>query len=357
MILSLWIFAVVIQVAITSFLAFQFTKYRSEKAKIGCKFSIVVAAHNELENLQNLIPELLKQTHNDFEVIIVLDRCSDSSYEFLSNQESGRIKIIEVKATQENFDHKKYALTEGVKQASGDWIVFTDADCVPNSSEWLNSIENRIAPDIKIVLGYSPYTSNGSLLQNFIQFEGFITAFNYLSISLFAKPYMGVGRNLCLEKNFFIDKKGYKGFQSVLGGDDDLFIQANAIKENTAIVLGENAMIYTKPKKLWSHYIQQKTRHLSVGTSYSTRDILLHTLFNSSLFVVWSLLPFFNIEFILPIILFYLSVKWIGYRFAHSKMGAGFNYILLPLVDVMYAIFIPIIAIRSKLVKDIRWKN
>ena len=106
-----------------------------------------------------------------------------------------------------------------IDYAAGDWIVFTDADGVPNNSEWLNSINDRIGISTKIILGYSPYISNGSLLQNFIQFEGFLTAFNYLSLALFAKPYMGVGRNLVIKKNFFSENGGYSSFQHIVGAN------------------------------------------------------------------------------------------------------------------------------------------
>ena len=67
----------------------------------------------------------------------------------------------------------------------------------------------------------------------------------------------------------------------------------------------------------------------------------------------------FNIGniYTLPIILFFLFIKLASYRFVADKVGAGFNYMLLPIVDVLYAFMIPIIGIRSKFKKDIEWKN
>jgi len=357
MIFSIWISAITIQIVITIFLSMQFARKGKEVVSNPVSLSVVVAARNELENLKKLIPALLSQSHLDFEIIIALDRCSDRSGEFLRNQDLLKIKIIEIDETPEGWDHKKYALTKGVEAANGTWIVFTDADCMPASKKWLNRLNDRIAADSKILLGYSPYKSNGTLLQTFIQFEGFLTAFNYLSMALLKKPYMGVGRNLAVKRSFFLESSGYSDFRSVVGGDDDLFIQKNANAKNTQIYIGYESLVFTEGKEKWAEYISQKTRHLSVGGAYSLFDRLLHLLFGGSLLLVWALLPFISVENILPIFAFYLLIKSIGYRFAHSKMGVGFNYIWLPLVELMYAVFLPIIALRSKLVKDIRWKN
>ena len=357
MIFSIWITAIFIQVGITSFLALQFIRYKTEEPTSPISFSIIIAAHNELKNLKKLIPKVLEQTHRDFEIAIVLDRCTDQSLTYLEGLNESKIKILEIEKTEESWDHKKYALTKGVKSASGEWLVFTDADCYPNTNEWLSEINSKIKSGTKIILGYSPYETSNSLLHNFIQYEGFVTAFNYLSNSILGQPYMGVGRNLSIEKSFFNKKKGYESFKSVIGGDDDLFIQNNSNSNNTKILMGKNSIVYTIPKINWRDYFNQKTRHLSIGSRYSILDQAKHLLFHGSLIAIWAILPLISIEIILPILLFYLLVKAIGYRFAQSKMGAGFNYILLPLVDVMYAIFLPIIAIRSKLIKDIRWKN
>lgn len=355
MIISIWLTAVIIQMVITIILSSQFARHGSLSKKSKTTFSIVIAARNEEENLAALLPKLVTQEHPEFEVIVALDRCSDGSLEVIG--QFNQVKVAVIKAVPDGLDPKKYALTTAISQATGDWIAFLDADCIPESTHWLSKIESEVTEQLHILIGYSPFQKGKSLLDHFSQYEAFITAFNYLAMALAGHPYMAVGRNLAIRRSFFEASGGYTEFQKITGGDDDLFIQKNATKSNTHVFMGTEAMVYTKPKDTWDQYFIQKTRHLSVGGKYSNKDQLLHLLFNGSLFATWILLPLLSIEFILPIILFYLSVKGIGYRFAHSKMGAGFNYILLPLVDLMYAIILPIIAIRSKLVKDIRWKN
>ena len=356
MIFTIWLIAVGIQSGIIVILVLQFFRYKTREPNTSISFSIIIAAHNEIKNLKKLVPALLELEYTNYEIIIALDRSSDDSSNYLKSLDSAILKFIEINEVPDGWDPKKYALTKAVEKSSNEWLLFTDADCLPKK-KWLSNTSSRINEDAMIILGYSPYQSKGSFLHSFIQYEAFVTGFNYLSMALIGRPYMAVGRNLGIRKSFFEEKKGYDAFKEVTGGDDDLFIQSYADAKNTIASLGKDANVETLPKNDWTSYFNQKIRHLSVGSRYSFIDKSLHLLFNGSLLAVWTLIPLIYDQNILPIILFYLLLKGIGYRFAHSKMGSGFNYILLPLVDFIYAVFIPIIALRSKLVKDIRWKK
>jgi cellulose synthase/poly-beta-1,6-N-acetylglucosamine synthase-like glycosyltransferase len=47
--------------------------------------SIIIAAHNELDNLKVHIDSIFNQSYPRFEVIVVCDRCTDGSVEFLQS--------------------------------------------------------------------------------------------------------------------------------------------------------------------------------------------------------------------------------------------------------------------------------
>lgn len=358
MIISIWISIAIIHLSMVVFLALQFVRIQSSNNKNCPQISIIIAAYNELDNLKKLVPKLLALDYSSFEIIVALDRCTDSSNDFLRDFTDSKLRFIEIQTPETGWNEKKFALQSAIKKAEGDWLVFTDADCIPKSSSWLTHYAKEIDNQTDILIGYSPYQSKGTLLSSYIQFEAFATGFQYLGAALAKIPYMSVGRNMAIRKSFFEKMNGYENTKSIKGGDDDLFIQKNATRLNTKAVLGEGAIVETYPKKTWSDYFQQKMRHLSVGTKYKLIHQLLLSLYHFSHFLFWILLPFQkNYQLILSVVLFYLFIKLGSYRFAASKMGAGFNYILLPLVDIQYAIFTPIIAFWSKLEKDIRWKN
>lgn len=46
----------------------------------------------------------------------------------------------------------------GIKGASNEYLLFTDADCKPSSNEWLkNMMQHFINDNTEIVLGYGGY--------------------------------------------------------------------------------------------------------------------------------------------------------------------------------------------------------
>jgi hypothetical protein len=78
---------------------------------------------------------------------------------------------------------------------------------------------------------------------------------------------MGVGRNLAYQKKLFIKAIGYK-HHHLASGDDDLFINEVARRDNTAIQLDPATFVYSDPKQTWKAYHRQKTRHFSTGKHY-----------------------------------------------------------------------------------------
>lgn len=358
MIFTTWCVVGLIHLGLTIYLAIAYTKVIPSTGSHKPSLSVIIAARNEELNLTKLVPLLLAQNYEDFEVIVALDRCTDGSKSYLEELASSRLTIVEIKQLQDDWNTKKYALKTAISKAKGEWLVFTDADCEPSSDQWLSTIAKHVADQTDIIIGISPYQSKGAFLSNFIQYEAFVTAYTYIARALKGKPYMAVGRNMAIRRSFYEASPGYEPIKSIQGGDDDLFIQSNATKENTKVMLGRESVVHTFPKTTWKAYWTQKVRHLSVGTKYKLSDQIFLGInhFSHLLFVFFGFFAAIQ-GFFLPVLLFYLFIKLVSYRFASSKMGININYILLPLVDIIYAMLIPAIALWSKLEKDIKWKN
>ena len=331
--------------------------WRSSHSKNTPVLSIIIAAKNEEENLKQLIPKLLDQQYPGFEIIIGLDRCSDQSLELLKDHDSTKLKWVDIQSVPPDWNGKKYALNEAIKLANGEWLVFTDADCVPNSDQWLTTLAKEMKSETEIVLGVSPYKRNGSFLSDFIRYEAFQTFLLYLGMTLLKRPYMAVGRNLAVKKVLFHSLAGYESIKGVVGGDDDLFIQ-KAKASNISVAMGNGSLVASYPSCGWRSYKNQKLRHFSVSKYYQKSDVILLSLYHISHMSIYliALLAEKSV-FLFVSILFYLFIKLAAYRFVASKVGTGFNYILFPVVDMLYAFMIPFLGVWSKLVKDIKWKN
>ncbi|MBV6644072.1 MAG: glycosyltransferase [Cyclobacteriaceae bacterium] len=323
--------------------------------------SIIVAAHNEYENLQNLIPKLCNQSYHNFEVWIALDRCSDKSRELLIDfqQQFTQLKYLEIKQKPKDAHPKKYALEQAIHQASHEWLVFTDADCIPGS-DWLTSLSRQQQSHREIVLGASPYYKEPGLLNVFIQYETFLTSLSYLSAVIGKQPFMAVGRNLSYRKPLFIQGQGFGRYKRITGGDDDLFLQQHATKANVAVALGKLANVYSIPKKSWSAYLRQKIRHLSVGKYYRRSFQVQHVLFLSLTAAQWATFIFltvlrYNIAAILVVLASVTVLKTLSHHLAGRKMGFGYSYFLMLPLEVMHTVLIPVIGGLAFFRKQVKW--
>ncbi|WP_310588206.1 glycosyltransferase [Larkinella terrae] len=239
--------------------------------------SIIVCAWNELDNLQTLLPALNDQVYPVFEILIMDDRSSDGTREFLeqSAAQYERLRFIRIDREHDHVTPKKYALTTGIRNAAYDCILLTDADCQPTGDYWLAGMVAKLKnPEKQIVLGFGPYKrrKRNRWLNRLIRYETLYTAVQYFSLALAGFPYMGVGRNLMYRRKLFLENKGFYSHIRVLGGDDDLFINEVATSRNVAISLHPATFTYSKPKETFAEWWHQKQRHSSVGKYYKTRN-------------------------------------------------------------------------------------
>jgi glycosyltransferase involved in cell wall biosynthesis len=92
--------------------------------------SIIVPAHNEQRVIDDCCASLRAQTYESLELIFVLDRCTDGTLDILQRHaaDDDRIVIVDNNACPDDWAGKCHAAHLGAEQATGDWLLFTDAD-------------------------------------------------------------------------------------------------------------------------------------------------------------------------------------------------------------------------------------
>lgn len=89
------------------------------------KVSVIVPIYNAAEYLENNIYSIINQTYRNIEIILVDDGSTDDSLEICEKVKSkdSRIKLI----SKENGGVST-ARNEGLKKATGKWVMFMDPD-------------------------------------------------------------------------------------------------------------------------------------------------------------------------------------------------------------------------------------
>jgi hypothetical protein len=148
------------------------------------RVSIVIPARNEERNLEEALRSVLAQDHPNLEFVIVDDRSTDRTGEILDRMAAAdpRLRVIHVTDLPPGWLGKNHALHLGSEGASGEYLLFTDADVVmaPSTvSRAVGFLEREGLDHVTV----SPEIERPSVL-----FEMFIGAFSFF-FALFVKPW------------------------------------------------------------------------------------------------------------------------------------------------------------------------
>lgn len=254
---------------------------KSQLSTVNSQFStppvsVILCAHNECDNLSHYLQALLSQDYPTYEVIVVDDGSEDSTRQvvesYLTHDERVRMTFVPYGARVGST--KKLALTLAAKAAKYDYLLLTDADCVPESSHWISEMMSGFdTSDVRhqtsdIVLGFSPYFETSGHVNRLVRYDTLFNGLHYLGAALCGHPYMGVGRNLAYRKDLFFESGGFTHLMTNKAGDDDLFINHVATRQNTAVVVSPDSYTWSIAKTTLKAWWQQKRRHLSVSPDY-----------------------------------------------------------------------------------------
>ena len=99
----------------------------------GHRVSIIVPARNEQEDIAQTLALLLALDYDNYEVIVVDDRSTDRTGEIIDQfagglGAQGRLQVIHISELPPGWMGKTHAMWTAGRRASGEWLLFTDAD-------------------------------------------------------------------------------------------------------------------------------------------------------------------------------------------------------------------------------------
>jgi cellulose synthase/poly-beta-1,6-N-acetylglucosamine synthase-like glycosyltransferase len=340
-----------------------FFKQKNEFVRSDQPVSVIICARDEYYNLKENLPLLLNQDYSVYEVVVVNHGSEDETNYLLRDlaDEYKNLKIVNVPQDLNFFTGKKFPLSIGIRSASYDILLFTDADCIPRSNQWLRRIAANFTEGTEIVLGYGAYRKSKSLLNLLIRFDTTRIAMNYLGFARAGIPYMGVGRNMAYRKSLFFRQNGFISHYRIQSGDDDLFINKAATKNNTRIEIQNDAHTLSTPKTTLNQWMRQKRRHLMTGSYYKPVHKLMLGLFAFTQVLFWTSAICLLAYWYQPYIVLGLS----GLRLfsqllitgkVMQKLSEKGFLLLVPFFELFLMIISPVLAIANMLNKPVKWR-
>jgi len=188
-------------------------------------FSVIIPAFNEEKTISQTLESVLRQNfpRRQYEIIVVNNNSTDKTAAIVK-------KFPAVKLIHEPKQGYVYALKRGAKEASGEILVFTDADTIV-PPDWLSQYQKAYQDPRVVVVGgaanFQPKFGLIFLVQAFLNLFGFLTK-------------VASGFNFSFRRHTY-EKIGGVNPQINFHADTDLILRAK--KEGKAVFLLKNRVI------------------------------------------------------------------------------------------------------------------
>ena len=223
-------------------------------------FSVIIPLYNKAPYIQRAVDSVLKQTFQDFEIIVVNDGSTDGGEQLLESYSDNRIKLI-----NQNNQGVSIARNTGIKHAKFTYIAFLDADDYwHNSYLETNKTLIKLYPRVGIIgTGYTSGLFDTSDEFNYSLLN------NYFEIAIHNTLYFTSATTI--NKVFFENNMGFDpGLK--LGEDLDLWFRA-------ILYFGDGLYV---PKKLVFYGNEDENR--ATNKKYSFNDTLVAKISKSNYF-------------------------------------------------------------------------
>ena len=240
------------------------------------KISVVIAFRNEISDLDILLVLLLSQNYPEesYEVILVNDHSEDGSDGLVQKfcDQHRNFRLLHNDASETG---KKSAIMKGVRNATYDLIVTTDADCSLREN-WLTAIAQAYQEkDADLIVGLVDMVSTDSFFGRFQEIEFLSLVAAGAGAIAAERPIYCNGACLAYRKSAFLAFTDPMK-QKIPSGEDTLFMHELKRKSGKRIVLAKSvqAIATTRGASTFKDFFQQRKRWISKAPYYRDSDIL-----------------------------------------------------------------------------------
>lgn len=204
-----------------------FFRRHHEKAKktplVGNKkVSVVIPARNEEEHLPRLLDSLLDQDYPNYEVVVIDDQSTDSTWNIIQSymEKSDKIKGFKNDGKKKLSPYGKInALLNLIPHAEGDILLCTDADTVHTPSSISIGVKYMEEGNLDILSGF-PYqgvtTYGGGVITAAMIFSNVVLPHFFLNPIQFTPFAIGIGQYVMMKRASYEEVGGYSAMpQSV----------------------------------------------------------------------------------------------------------------------------------------------
>ena len=198
--------------------------------------SIIVPARDEAAAIEEALQRMLGLDYPDYEVIAVNDRSTDGTGALMDRvaaQVGDRLRVVHIEQLPEGWLGKNHAMSVGVSQARGEFILLTDGDVMfdPLTLRRAMAAVRASQLDHLVLLPETVTTTyfETALMNLFCMMLMASTRFPLVRWKWFKDAYLGVGAFNLLRRSAFDQIGGFRSLQLEVA--DDLML-GRLVKHN-----------------------------------------------------------------------------------------------------------------------------
>lgn len=322
--------------------------------------SVIVAVRNEEKNILSCLKSLgaLNYPENKLEIIIVDDVSEDDTTEIVKQFITGKRKFKLLSLVEDGskiLKGKVRAVAEGVKSASGEIILTTDADCEVNPG-WVKAIASYYQDDVAIVNGFTTQKVSG--WSSGIQAIDFIYLLFVASGTInLGKPISCIGNNMSFRKKAYHEVGGYENLPFSVTEDFMLLNSISNLKKYKIIYpLDENALVTSLPCPNFKELFRQKKRWAVGGFDAPPFGLLIMSwAFLTNLCLILTLLFFSTVW--LYLIVFKIAIDFFVLLPVHQKLSLTKNLKYFPVYELYHILYVVLLPFFLLFNKKVIWKG
>ncbi len=246
------------------------------------EYSLIVPVYNRPDEVEELLQSLIKQTHKDFEVLII----EDGSTLTCETQVTKFQNDLDIQYFFKENSGQGFSRNYGFERAKGNWLIVFDSDClIP--SHYLQAVDDYVSTHTIDAFG-GPDSAHKSFtaIQKSISYS--MTSFLTTGGIRGGKKHVGTFHprsfNMGITKQVFEKTKGYilprKG--------EDIEFSLRIIEQGFKTALIEDAFVFHKRRANFSQFFRQLhffgTARINVYRFYKSELKIIH--FIPSIFLV-----------------------------------------------------------------------
>jgi cellulose synthase/poly-beta-1,6-N-acetylglucosamine synthase-like glycosyltransferase len=325
--------------------------------------SVLIAARNEETRIGRCLDSLLRSQYpaSQYEILIIDDRSVDRTREVAENfgRVYSQVKVIPITHRIANMSGKASALCQGLRQARGEIILMTDADCeVPPN--WMPQMISYFAPHIGLVGGFTLLTRIEKKSSVFAKIQTLDWIY-LLSVGAGAaglgKPVSILGNNFAFRRAAYEAVGGYEALGFSIIED---FALMRAIHKQTpwqiCFPLDPQLVITSEPELNWRDFFEQRQRWAAGGKEVG----LLAKAFMLIAFwghVACLTATFISIPLMLSCLLTLTSTDFLLLWRSMRRLERTDLLAIFPLFEIYYFLYSFLFAPTVLLPTTVRWKG